>query len=199
MSREVEAQSGAIAAADNTNPNPDPGTPVVDYEAQAAQLRTILEAMPEKVPYWQWFHPVAAQALRGGRLVPEAFITSVSDGVAGAASLRTLNTFDVEDTGDRQRYKLAYQPIADLFLRMGRSLQFSIDARKASAGLKALQTYYRAKGLGRTVAGADARDAALKMRQALGRKGRGNKKKEVPQPQPAPEQPPAPKPLPMAA
>ena len=87
-----------------------------------------------------------------------------------------------------QKYKTAYQPIADLFLRIGKSLQFSIDARMASAGLKALQTYYLAKGLGRTVAGADALDAATKMSDALGWKGRGKKKKGVPQPQPAPQE-----------
>ncbi len=202
MSREVEAQSGPKAAADNINPNPDPGTPaVVDYEAHAAQLRTRLEAIAQEVPHWQWFHPEAAKALRGGRLVPEAFITSVSDGVTGAASLQALNTFDTSDTGDIQKFKLAYQPIADLVLRMARSFQFSIDARSATAGLKALQTYYLAKGLGRTVVGADARDAAVKMSDALGRKGRGKKKKTkgVPQPQPAPEPTPAPAELPKAA
>src|SRR5438034_6446961 len=78
MSREVETQSGAKAAADNTNPNPDPGTPaVVDYEAHAAQLRTMLEAVPQEVPHWLWFHPATAKDLRGGRLVPEVIITSV--------------------------------------------------------------------------------------------------------------------------
>ncbi len=189
MTREVETQSGAEAAADNINPNPDPGTPaVVDYDANAAQLRTMLETVPQEVPHWQWFHPVTAKVLLGGRSVPPAFIASVSNGVTGAASLKTLNTFDVEDTADMQKYKTAYQPIADLFLRIGKSLQFSIDARMASAGLKALQTYYLAKGLGRTVDGADALDAATRMSDALGRKGRGKKKKGVPQPQPAPQE-----------
>jgi hypothetical protein len=163
MTREVEAQSGVEAAADNTNPNPDPGTPaVVDYETHAAQLRVMLETVAQEVPHFLWYHPATAKALRGGRLVPEAFITSVSDGVTGAASLQTLNTFDASDTGDIQKYKLAYQPTADLFLRVARSLQFSIDSRSASAGLKALQTYYLAKGLGRTAVGAEARDAAVR-------------------------------------
>jgi hypothetical protein len=198
MSREVETQSGVKAAADNNNPNPDPGTPAgVDYAAMAANLRMMLEAVPQVVPHWQQFHPVDAKAIRGGRAVSDAFIAEVAGNVATTSELQSLNTFDVDEANDAQRYKTAYQPIAQLLLRIGRSLQFSIDSRMSKAGTQALQTYYLAKGLGRTSKFADALDAALAMSDVLNRKGR--RKKEVPQPQPAPEPTPAPEQLPKAA
>src|ERR1700748_1862175 len=182
MTRVVNPDLDRKAVADPNNP--DPGTPAtVDYEAQADLLRTMLEAFPQTVPFWQPFHPVTAQAIRGGRAVPEAFITSVADGVAATPAVQALGTFDVTEVKDMQKYKTAYQPIADLLFRTWHSFQFSIDARMAKGGSAALQTYYLTKGLGRTVAGADALAAAKAMGDALGRKGR-KPKKEVPQPAP---------------
>lgn len=205
MNREVETQSGVQAAADNTNPSPDPGTPgtpvVVDYDTQAATLQAMVQNVPQIVPHWLPFHPTNSRAIRGGRAVSESFIAEVGSAVAATSELQSLNSFDVDEARDAQKYKTAYQPVAQLFTRIGRSLQFSIDSRMAKAGTQALQTYYLAKGLGRTPNFADALDVAKTLSDALGRKGRGpkSKKKEVPQPQPAPEPIPAPAELPKAA
>ena len=163
---------GAAATADIT---PDPATTptptVTHYQQLADQFSKALDDIVAIIPKLQSTHVSTAKFVRGHLNVSIEFLFSAIAAVEQVTELQQVNKLDVVAARDTLQFIEAFRPVLDRVLAFGKSLQFTMAARKATLAADALQIYSISKGLARDPGSANVASFVANMKRDLGRRG----------------------------
>jgi len=178
----ADTTSGTPSSTGGGTPaTPPAASPTVTfYDTIAAQVQAVLDTIPGQIPGFSIYHVDNAGYVKGHQAVSLKFISTVVAGVNASPDLQSLDRIDVSQAKDTLQFINAFSPIVDRLNTLTRNLKYTMDARKADAAAQALEVYNLAKGLGRSIAGADIAALAGNMKRDLNRKG--GSKKDDPQP-----------------
>jgi len=151
------------AAAGETPPSPT----VTHYQQLASEVSaTIATAMSQIAPL-EAPHPTTRDFVRANASVDSNFIVSVIAAVESTPELQGTK-FDVTEARDMLQFADAFRPVLDQIDVLGRSLKFTIDARKAKVAEDALHVYALGKRYARNPNSAALPHVEI-MRRELGR------------------------------
>ena len=126
-------------------PVPLPAPAITPYQKIAAQLSAAINDTVVQIPGYNDDLSNIAKHLR--RRVRPEFVGMTVAAVDASPELQGVNQLDTTDCRDTQQFSQAFQPMADLFLSVGRRMALLIRVREVKSGRSALSIYNIAKRL----------------------------------------------------
>ncbi|HYO75719.1 MAG TPA: hypothetical protein VE010_04590 [Thermoanaerobaculia bacterium] len=145
---------------------------VTHHQMLADEIIRDLDAIAAKIAGLERRHPSTANFVRAHANVPIEFLATAAAAVEQTPELEAVRRFDVNEARDTLQFIDAYRPVVDKMLDLGRSLKFTLSARRARLAGKSLQIYAIAQALARDPAGAAISPHIANLRRDLGRRGR---------------------------
>jgi len=107
---------------------------------------------------------------RNGQTVPEKFLESASAAVQSSNRLEVAGGADATSLRDAYAYAIAFDPVVEELLALGRFVANSVRVQRTEAGVCALDVYNLAKRMSKRKDGAELIPFVDDMRDKLGRK-----------------------------
>jgi hypothetical protein len=180
------------------DPVPPVQTPTVTHYQQIAEnLAKAIDDMLALIPSFVEAHPDTKTFVNRHQNVPLTFIATAVAAAEANPELQ-VGAFDATEARDALQFIDAFRPMADRLSAAAKNLTFSINSRKANAGIGALEVYAIAKRIALNPLSTTVASHAGNLKRDLGKRGRKKVTKPTPgTPVPAPA-PGAPAPLPIS-
>ena len=131
-----------VADVPNPNPNPNPTSHTVAAQAMLERI----EAWHHEIPQFSFSIGRDRRTMLSARLVPPEMLERTAVAMVSIDDLTRGNT-NVEELRDLAQYAIAFGPVADAIVELGKAMQRSVDSARAKAGAEALITYHLAQRL----------------------------------------------------
>jgi hypothetical protein len=143
-----------------------------------------LRALREEIPHFTT-EDFGNSRSQNGMSVPEKFMESASAFVQTSSRLEQAGGADATTLRDAYAYAIAFDPVVQEILALGKFLAHSIRQQRANASECALDVYLMAKRAARRKGGAELKPFVEDMREKLGKRST-RKTNSNPVPAPAP-------------
>ena len=151
--------------------------PALPSAELAAKVLDVMDMIEERMEL-ETPHPSTRSRVRGGRTVPREFVVAMIAAVESVPEMRELGTFDPAAAREVLQAQDAYRQVAERTFRLLASLNYTIESRWAKVAAAATLTLSLARIRARNPRAAKLAAVVENLRKLLGRKGKGNGKKE---------------------
>jgi hypothetical protein len=123
-------------------PNPNPSSHTLAAQAMLERV----EAWHQEIPQFSFSMGRDRRTMLSARLVPPETLERAAVAMLSIDSLSRGN-IGGDQLRDLAQYAIAYGPVADAIVELGKAMQRSVDTARAKAGSEALITYRLAQHL----------------------------------------------------
>jgi hypothetical protein len=170
MSNNTPSQAAVAAGA--ADPSTTPSPTVTHYQQLAADFSKALDEISALIPQLELTHASTAKFVRAHLNVPMEFLATAVAVVEQVPALVHAGKLDVEAARDTLQFIDAFRPIADKVNAFAKSLNDTMNSRRATLAADSLQIYAIAKGLARDPNSAKVGALVANLKRDLGRRGR---------------------------
>ncbi len=170
--RSTRQTASADAPLDGTTPEVPLTPTITHYQQLADAFMKDLDDIASVIPQLEASHISTATFVRTHLNIPNQFLATAIAAVEQTPALQGVNKLDVLAARDTLQFIEAFRPVLDKVSAFANSLRFTMNSRKASLALDALQIYDIAKGVARDPGSAAVASLVANMKRDLGRAGR---------------------------
>jgi len=164
--------ASADAPPDGTTPEVPLTPTITHYQQLADAFMKDLDEIASIIPKLEASHISTATFVRTHLNIPTEFLATAIAAVEQTPALQGVDKLDVAAARDTLQFIEAFRPVLDKVSAFASSLRFTMNSRKASLALDALQIYDIAKGVARDPGSAAVASLVANMKRDLGRAGR---------------------------